>query len=258
MVTARSSDIAHRGVAICNPVSSAALDRMVEYARMAPDGTALDVGCGKGEFLLRLAARYGCRGHGVDMNAHRVAIANQQADAHGLLGKVRFDQQDVREGFDHAGPFELTACIGSTHALGGLEPTLETLSAWTAPGGWVVVGEGHWAREPDPAYLQAIGSTRYELGRDGWVEHAARVAGLDPVQRWTATRQDWDNYEDTLLSNMESYVASAPEDEEAPAMLADHRSFHEAQVRWGRDTMGFAIYLLRKREGTGRRAGALG
>jgi cyclopropane fatty-acyl-phospholipid synthase-like methyltransferase len=254
----RASDIGHRTLAICNPIGAATLDRVVEYATVAREGTALDIGCGKGEFLLRLAARYGCAGVGFDLNGARVEAAAREADARGLGDRVRFVAADAHDAARLPGPFALTACIGSTHALGGLPATLASLHSWTEPGGWVVVGEGHWSRPPAPEYLSAIGATREELGADGWVEQAALVAGLDPVQRWTATREEWDAYEGTLLANLEGYAAETPRDEAAPAMLAEQRSFHEAQLRWGRDTMGFATYLLRRRERRDDRPHGLG
>ncbi|HEX9708626.1 MAG TPA: methyltransferase type 11, partial [Candidatus Thermoplasmatota archaeon] len=114
------------------------------------------------------------------------------------------------------------------------------------PGGWVVVGEGFWMREPDPEYLAALGATRDELGEGGWVEEAARGIGLEVVEAWTSTREAWDAYEGALLRGVERYVEEALADRDGPKMLEEQRAFHAAQMRWGRETMGFAVHLFRR------------
>ena len=246
MVKPRTSDIAHRGLSICNPISSQTLDRVVERARLPAGGSALDVGSGKGELLLRLAARYPVTAVGIDLNPARVDEAAPQTRARRLEGRARFLCEDALSYLPPVGGFSLTACVGSIHALGGLAATLRALQSWTRPGGWVVVGEGFWMREPDPEYLAALGATRDELGARGWVEEAARGQGLEVVERWTSSRPDWDAYEEALLRAVERHVEETPDDDEGREMLADQRAFHAAQMRWGQETMGFAVHLFRR------------
>jgi len=246
VVDPKTSDIAHRGRSICNPISSPTLDQVVERAQLPAGGSALDVGSGKGELLLRLAARYPVTALGLDINPARVDEAKSQARKRHLEGRVRFLCEDGGPFVPPERDFALAACVGSTHALGGLAPALRSLHSWTRPGGWVVVGEGFWMREPDPEYLAALGATRDELGEGGWVEEAARGIGLEVVEAWTSTREAWDAYEGALLRGVERYVEEALADRDGPKMLEEQRAFHAAQMRWGRETMGFAVHLFRR------------
>jgi SAM-dependent methyltransferase len=246
VVTAQASDIAHRGRAICNPIGSQTLDLVVERLAIAPGSPALDVGCGKGELLVRLGLRYEAGGLGVDVSQERIDGARERARVSGVGQLVRFECADARAISPPARPLALAACVGSTHALGGLVPTLSTLASWTAPGGWLLIGEGFWAQDPPQEYLDAIGATAGELGLDGWVEAEAARLGFEAVERWISTRGEWDEYEDTLLANVAAYSRQRPDDGRAQEMFAQQRSFHEAQARWGRKTMGFAVHALRK------------
>ena len=56
----------------------------------------------------------------------------------------------------------------------------------------------------------------------------------------------WDHFEDTLQANHERYAAAHPEDDALQARVASKRQWLEAQRKWGRDTMGFALYLFRR------------
>lgn len=60
--------IAHRHHAICNPISSESLDAVLAELTLGPEDTAIDIGCGKGEALIRLGERYWARGVGLDVN----------------------------------------------------------------------------------------------------------------------------------------------------------------------------------------------
>jgi SAM-dependent methyltransferase len=246
VVTPRASDIAHRALRICNPISSATLDSAVAAAKLPAGSTAIDVGCGKGELLLRLTARYDVSAEGIDTSQARIDEAQAAARRRPLDGRLRFVCMNAAKFVPRKSGYSLTACVGATHALGGLEEALRTLGSWTVARGWVVVGEGFWMKEPDPEYLAAIGAGRDELGLEGWVEGAATRIGLKPVERWVSSAEDWNSYEDALLRGIEAFVTANPRDSEGPQMLAEQRAFHAAQVRWGRGTMGFAVHLLQK------------
>ena len=114
----RVSAIRHGDLPFHNPLDPAVVDEVLEVAGLAPDDRAVDLGCGPGELLVRLAERKGCGGLGVD-------LAEAQIDeARGAPGsprtargaRVPHDQGRGRRRRVRA----LSACVGSAHALGGL------------------------------------------------------------------------------------------------------------------------------------------
>lgn len=48
-------DITHREHVVCNPVSEEKLARLVALLRLPTGAQVVDIACGKGEFLIRLA-----------------------------------------------------------------------------------------------------------------------------------------------------------------------------------------------------------
>ena len=78
----RYYDITHEGLDILNPLGSRKLDVLLDLAASGrPRPTVVDMGCGKGEALIRLAERHGARGVGVDISPPFVRKARRRARA---------------------------------------------------------------------------------------------------------------------------------------------------------------------------------
>ncbi|MEK1832051.1 hypothetical protein AAAC51_33725 [Priestia megaterium] len=58
---------------------------------------------------------------------------------------------------EYVNHFDVGICVGSTHALGSLELTLQSLKRNVKKGGFILVGEGYWKKKPSQAYLEALG-----------------------------------------------------------------------------------------------------
>ena len=81
-------DITHSEHVVCNPTSEEKLARLVELLRLRPDARVVDIACGKGEFLIRLAEAYGVRGLGVDLSPFFIAAAEKRLKARVSGGNV--------------------------------------------------------------------------------------------------------------------------------------------------------------------------
>jgi len=140
--------------------------------------------------------------------------------------------------------FDAALCIGSTHAFGDFVKTLEAAAKCIKSGGVLVVAEGYWKRPPSAGYLAALGGEESELTTHGGNIERAIACGLTP--RWCCTVSDdeWDEYEWGYSRGIESWVREFPDDADAAAMIARSRSWREAYVKWGRDTLGFGVYVL--------------
>jgi cyclopropane fatty-acyl-phospholipid synthase-like methyltransferase len=242
---ARLSAITHGDLAFHDPLDPAVVDEVLAFASLGPGDRALDLGCGPGELLVRLAERTGCGGLGADLATAQIEEARRRAAARAPRAGLEFRAADA-SGVD--GEFALTACVGSSHALGGLDAALARMAQLTLPGGHVLLGDGFWAREPTDHYLEALGgASRDELPDYAGLLRAGDRHGLRAVHVRVASEADWDRYEWTLIANGERFLAEhsdAPEAEDLRAWVDAHRD--RVTAPGGRGTMGFALVLLRR------------
>ena len=238
--------IAHRSHRFCNPLDPAVLERALDGLGLGPGDRVIDVGCGKAALLVDLAQRHRVEGVGVDINAAFLAEGRAMAARAGVAAAVSLIEAEA--GSLDLGPasFALGTCIGSTHALGGYAETLRGLRALVRPGGHVLVGQGYWKRPPDPEYLERLGATADEMTTHEGNVAAGVAAGLTGAGAWVSGDDDWDRYEDLYAGTVEAHAAAHPEDPDGPAMLERIRRWRETYQRWGRDTLGFGLYLFRR------------
>jgi SAM-dependent methyltransferase len=242
-------DICHRDHVVCNPLSLAKLDELVTLLDLAPEARVLDIACGKAELLLRLAERYGVRGDGVDLSPFCVREAREKARSRVPDAALTFHEQDGGAFEAPPGSYDLAMCIGASWTFGGHRGTLRALSRFVRAGGLVVAGEPYWRRTPDPAYLEASA-----LDADMFATHAGNVAigvdeGLVPLYTLVSNEDDWDRYEALQWRAAERYAAANPDDPDAEEIVRRQRAARDAYLRWGRDTLGWAVYLFRSDRG---------
>lgn len=107
------------------PLSREKADRLVEQLALADSCRVLDVGCGEGEFLIRVAERYQVTGVGLDSNPDCIALANKQVRVRTLDKSLSFACQDVRSFDWGTHEADLIICIGAEFILGGYRQTLQ-------------------------------------------------------------------------------------------------------------------------------------
>jgi cyclopropane fatty-acyl-phospholipid synthase-like methyltransferase len=246
MDPAKFTTIAHLEHRFCNPLDPVLLERVTAGLGLGAGDRVIDVGCGKAALLVDLARRFGVNGLGVDINAAFLAEGRRLAERDGVATLVTLMQVEASRLEAAAGAFALALCIGSTHALGGYSAALRALARLARPGGHVLLGQGYWKRAPDGDYLTRLGATADEMTtHDGNI--AAGIAErLEEAGAWTSGDDDWDRYEGLYADTVERYVAEHPEDPDTPAMRERIRRWRETYRRWGRDTLGFGLYLFRR------------
>ena len=112
------------------------------------------------------------------------------------------------------------------------------------PGGRILVGEGYWKREPHPDYLAVLGGIRDDL-----TDHTGNIAvgereGLTLLHASESTLEEWDQFEGLYARTVEEYAAAYPEDADSAEMSTRITRWRDAYLRWGRDTLGFGLYLF--------------
>jgi len=240
-------DITHREHILCNPMSIEKLEEMIALLRLRPGARVLDIATGKGEFLVRLAEEYAIEGVGVDLSPYCVSDAREKQrqripDAHlTFLEKDGADYvPDVPESFD------LVACIGASWIYDGHRGTLKALNGMAARGAWIVVGEPHWRQEPSVSYLEAIGAERSAYGMHDENAEVGRELGLDLVYTLVSNEDDWDRYEGLQWYAAAQWAGEHADDPDVAELLQRVRGNRETYLKWGRETLGWAIYLFKK------------
>lgn len=241
-------DITHRELAICNPLSPEKLGRLVELLRLPAGARVIDIACGKGEFLIRVAEAYGANCLGIDLSPFFIADARKRLEARAPGAEVTFKEMDGAE-FKPKEPhsFTVASCIGASWIYGGHAGTLDVLIHMASPGGWVITGEPYWLQEPCEEYLKLLGLPKEAFGTHIGNVEAGEKRGLDLVHTLVSNGDDWDRYEGLQWSASVEHARSHPDDPDLPEIVRRVAEEKAAYLRWGRDTLGWAIYAFRRR-----------
>lgn len=240
-------DITHRHHVLCNPTSLSKLDDVIALLCLKPGAQAVDIACGKGELLARLAERCGVSGVGVDLSPFCIADARKKLAERAPQANIEFFQMDgAKYRPDRPESFDLASCIGASWVHGGHRGTLHALKAMAAPGRYVMVGEPFWMREPAPEYLAFDGLTQ-DLCSDHYGNvRIAEEEGLVPLYASVSSGDDWDRYETLQWHAAAEYATANPTDGDLPEIQDRMAHAREVYLRWQRDTLGWSLYLFRK------------
>jgi SAM-dependent methyltransferase len=244
----RATSIAHARLRILGPTSAADLDALLDTAETAgmlrPGARVLDIGCGKGDLLVRVARR-GATGVGIDLNRSFLAEARRLAADAGVDDRVRFELADGG-GLETDGEYDLVACVGATDAVGGPAVAPARLAVLARPGGAVLIGEGFWHVTPRVEQAATFGMEPDEMvDLDATLERM-RAPGLDLLATRVAGTADWDAYEAEYAGALERWAATRPDDPQRDALEEQAAEFRSTWGAWRREAMGFVVALLRR------------
>jgi SAM-dependent methyltransferase len=236
--------IAHRDHDYCNPLSAAKFERLLDLLPLEATSRVLDLGCGRAELALRIIERFGSTVLALDHSPYMLDAARERAEWTGALGRLHLDDADIRDFRADPETFHLSVMLDAAGIAGGMPGICRQLRTWTCSGGYVLVGIGYWRRKPSSELVALLGGREREL-----LDHPGNVqsgidAGLVPMHAVTATEDEWDEYEWKFCRSVERYAREQPDDPDVAAMLDRARRWRDAYLRWGRDALGFAVYLF--------------
>jgi SAM-dependent methyltransferase len=236
--------LSHPGLLYNNPLSVAKIEEVIELLGLSDPAPVLDIGSGRGELLIRLIERYQVRALGLDLDESDTQHAREQAAKRVPPGRLQLRACDATTFEPEPDTFDLAICLGACHIYGGFRPTLERLARAVRPGGKVLVGDCYWKQEPAQEYLVALETTR-----DAFGTHVENVTmgvslGLIPMYACVSNEDEWDRFE--WLQMHERFALHKPDDPQLPAVIAQIHAWRDIYLRWGRDTLGFGLYLFQK------------
>ncbi len=240
--------ITHATHDIMNPLSSAKLDRVVERLALKRGAHVVDIACGKGEFLVRVALYYRGSGTGVDLSPYNIKDAEARALRRGLREALRFREMDGRDYRPLRGEsFAAASCLGATWVFGGLSGTLDALKGLAAPRGIVAVGHPFWRRQPPKRYLalERINTSEYS-SREHDIALGERK-GLEFVDAVLSSRADFDEYEGKQWRAAADHAAANPEDPQLLEIRKRVARSKQAYLAGGRESLGWGVYIFQKK-----------
>jgi SAM-dependent methyltransferase len=247
--------ITHADHVVLNPTSPSRLDELIGLLDLPSEPRVLDIGCGTGELLVRLAERHAQRNgstlsdfHGVGVDASPAFLGRARATLAARVPGADIELLEMDGAAYPAAPeaFDLACCLGASWIFGGHRGTLEALARATRRGGLVLAGEPFWQAEPGAEYLASSG-----MGRDDFGSHAGNVAtgeslGLTPLLALVSSGQEWDWYETLQWRAAARHAEQHPDDPDLPELLERVAHARHEYLAWGRATLGWALYLFGK------------
>lgn len=232
------------------PVSDTRMGKYIETLELAAGQRVLDVGCGCGEVLIRLCERYQVQGVGIDSSAAHIAEAVRRAEGRVFDSELHFVEADAQTFHVEPGSLDLAICMGASHAFGlgsgAFRNAIERMIPWVTPGGLLLMADGYMRQRATPEYRKLIGDSMPDDAT-----HAANVAtgkqlGLIPLAAWTSSEDEWDDFEWSYQRIVQRHALQRPDDDGAQARLAKRREWMVAYLRWGRETLGYGIYIFQR------------
>ncbi|MDP3369606.1 MAG: class I SAM-dependent methyltransferase [Brevundimonas sp.] len=239
--------IAYEALNVCNGVTMAALEAAVERTGLAPGAAAIDIGTGNAAVAVRLAERFGLRVTAIEFDPVMADLARQRIDAAGAGAEVILAVAGAADVLTRSAPVDLIVALGTTNVTGEGRPTPEAgftaLRRKLRPGGWLLWGDIVWLAEPPAPLRQITEATNLYTDDAGW-RAAATGAGFEVITGRISDPAEFEAYPRDAVTAVRAWLEAHPDAPEA-ASIRFHADRVQAITDFGRDYIGFGVYLLR-------------
>ncbi|HEX7071556.1 MAG TPA: class I SAM-dependent methyltransferase [Rhodothermales bacterium] len=227
-----------------NPTSEAKLDRLIEYCGISDGQRTLDVGCGKGWLMQRIAERYAVEAEGVEVCGPFIEEGKERLGRTHLRGTVTFHEMPAQEYAGDKGAFDVGFCIGASFAIGTFEEAVEWLRRYVKPGGIMAIGDIYARHASIPAEsaqhfgagpVRSLSDTALHMDRNGMTLIGLIDSSLD----------EWDRYESLHWRTADEWARQNPTHPERCAFVGRTAHFKANHLRFDRDSLGWAIFVSR-------------
>ena len=226
-----------------NPTSKEKILELGERIGLGPESRVLDIASGRGGPALLLAGAFGCTIEGIEVSPDFQRVAVERIEAAGLSERVSFRVGDASQEVVPENTYDAALCLGASFVWGDLARTLDALEPAVRPGGHVVVGEPYWRSLPLPDDYadRTLPCTTLE----GTVD-IFETGDLVVTAVLASSDDDWDRYETLHWRAVEEWLAENGDDPDAADIRARHDRYKRTYLRYGRELLGWAIFVGRK------------
>ena len=239
-------DITNKNHIICNPMSKDKIDIFFSLLNLKQGSKILDIGCGKGELLIRLAELFSISGTGVDISPYFIKDCKERKSKRIPDSDIKFFEMDGSKYKSKENElFDLTMCIGASFVYNGFIGTVKALKKITKPNGLIIIGEPYWIKEPAGKYLEISGIKKEDYNSHFKNIDAGQEEGLDCIYTLVSNHDDWDHYETLQWWAAYDYVTANPDDPDNSELMERIKKAQMEYLLYGRDTLGWAIYVFK-------------
>ena len=239
--------IAYEVREVCNGVELSVLEAAVARTGLGEGATAIDIGTGNATVAIRLAQRFGLAIAAVELDPVMADLARSRIEAANAGHQVSLTIARAAQMLARTEPVDLIVALGTTDVSGEGRPTPEAgfiaLRRSLKPGGWLLWGDVVWLADP-PAPLRQITEVTNQYTDDAGWRAAAAAAGFEVVKGRISPHAVYDAYVCDSLAAARAWVEVHPEAPEA-ASIVFNADRVQAIMEFGRDYIGFGLYLLR-------------
>jgi SAM-dependent methyltransferase len=236
--------IAERDIELVNPTSREKIVLVGKMLGMAPGTKVIDFGAGYAEPLMIWAEEFGISGVGIELRKACCERARKKISGRRLGRRLEIVHKDASEHRFQEGAFDFAACIGASFIWGGFGPAVKALKKAVRPGGKIAIGEPYWNKTPAPKeYIKRLEGHPFYTER-GLLE-LARSEGYDFEYIVRSSLDDWDRYETGNWHGLHKWLSENPGHPDRRQVVDWLRKNQEEYLRWGREYLGWAIYLMR-------------
>ncbi|NLD67103.1 MAG: class I SAM-dependent methyltransferase [Crenarchaeota archaeon] len=239
-------DITHKRHQFCNPLNTKKFERFCQLLQLKRGERVLDIACGKGEFIIRLAELYDIAGVGVDISPYYIQECEEKLRKRTPNSDIEFVQMDAAN-YTPKSPhcFDVVLCVGASWVYGGHRGTIQALKGMVKKGGLIVVGEPFWLKEPSKEYLEVEGIKKEDFGSHYDNVKVGENEGLTCLYTLVSNFDDWDHYETLQWWAVDEYFRAHPDDPDMREIVERKTREKKLYLQGGRETMGWAVYVFR-------------
>ena len=241
-------NISERYLALVNPIAPEKILKAGRVAGMKKDGRIIDFGSGYGEPLILWAEAFGIAGLGIDIRPAACEKARSKIATQGLDDQLTIVCGHAAEYTFEPQSYDVATCIGATFIWkGGFKEALHTMRQAITSTGRLIVGEAHWlgTRTP-PEYAQGELSFKTELE----LLRIMREEGLELIYVLHSSHDEWDHYESENWRGLSDWLDENPTHPEREAVIQHLHESQEEYLRYAREYLGWALYVLKPSAGS--------
>ncbi len=231
----------HHTMSIDSPMTSHDLDEVVDLLALIGGEQALDLACGRGELLRRLAGRATTTGTGVDLSPWMLHAAHRLSPVENT--ELTWVLDDAREyAFTTPSLTNITTCLGGSWVWHGFTGTLKTLAALTPAGGRIAIGDMHLR---DGLDAEAITKSHGAVESVEQLEAGFETNGLEILGRVNTTDAAWDDYLGRTREAVQRWAQLHPG--ERSESFVTEQQLWEADHARDRQILTWSVWVAEKR-----------